>query len=607
MARDSAKSLREIFAEAVQAYELAQTVRLNTEKAAEARYKQRQREVQVSVQEETQELRVRRRTATVVAEAEQERGKRLVEATEALSLAARALLERAGLAEIAGAPLQLADEVATIRRADEEVASAFTAAHLAHADLRLAMLGLGQSLAEAGQWDVAIRVIDPLLDGAPGPVTTEARALLCENHYVTALKLLANGDWLAARQALQVVIDIDLHYKEARSMLRATYIQAAHRAGERGRWEDAQEHLLGWLIEHGDDVEVRSLTCEAYGHSIRQALDGKRIDQAARFVLAAQALQPDWPELRTLMAGTSSLRWAAGIMTVAQQSAPIDETALAVDLAPNWQFVAAGCPDKRVRVWESATATLEHNLWEHFGEVHAVAYSEDGQFLASGSADKAVTVWQLPTEEVRRKLKGHRAAVKCVTISPDNRWLASGGEDQAVRIWDLQSGKPRHVLVAHGGTVTTLCFSPDGALLASGAADATIVVWDVDTVQETQTLTGHVGGVFCVAFSPDGQSLGSGGEDRTIRLWEPVDGHLRQSFEGHRSRVISLAFSPDSQLLASGGKDSSVRLWSVVTGTTLQTINGLNGAAASVRFAPDGALLACGTSDLAVYVWRPAF
>src|SRR6185437_8104326 len=97
MASDPAQSLRQVIAEALQAYELAQTVRLQTEQTAEDRHTQRVREVQVAVREETRELHVQRRTAHTVAAAEQERSQHLVESIEALNLAARTLLERAGL------------------------------------------------------------------------------------------------------------------------------------------------------------------------------------------------------------------------------------------------------------------------------------------------------------------------------------------------------------------------------------------------------------------------------------------------------------------------------------------------------------------------------
>ena len=104
--------LQTVLLEALRAYELARATRLRAEGEARAARRAREEALQAEETRARQALEAERRAEEAVLKAEQERLGRLQAATEAVEAAARALLEKAGLAYIAGAPAPTASKPA---------------------------------------------------------------------------------------------------------------------------------------------------------------------------------------------------------------------------------------------------------------------------------------------------------------------------------------------------------------------------------------------------------------------------------------------------------------------------------------------------------------
>lgn len=150
--------------------------------------------------------------------------------------------------------------------------------------------------------------------------------------------------------------------------------------------------------------------------------------------------------------------------------------------------------------------------------VGSIAFNNDGSLLAT-CTDQSVRVWQTSTQSLVHELQGHTAPVMNAVFNPAGTLIASASNDHSIRLWDAATGQHLRTLTGHGGTPFGLAFSADGTRLASSSADQTVKLWDVATGLELQSLVGHADWARDVAFSPDGQQLASAGYDGTVRIW----------------------------------------------------------------------------------------
>jgi WD40 repeat protein/serine/threonine protein kinase len=204
--------------------------------------------------------------------------------------------------------------------------------------------------------------------------------------------------------------------------------------------------------------------------------------------------------------------------------------------------LASGDAGGAVGVWETATGKDLFLLKAYDEgvrplafrpEVRAVAFSPDGRWLAAGCADGLVKIWDAATGQRLRHLAANHCWVHNVAFSPDLSQYASdqdrsdpatqlasasgGGE---VILWNAATGQQAKYMRGHGSFVKGLAFTPDGTRLASGGEDRIVKLWDVTTGEEVLTLKSPAGRIVSVAFSPDGKQLASAGLDGSIQVWD---------------------------------------------------------------------------------------
>lgn len=127
--------------------------------------------------------------------------------------------------------------------------------------------------------------------------------------------------------------------------------------------------------------------------------------------------------------------------------------------------VASARGKNSLKLWDSATGNLVHDLVGHTNAVESVAYSPDGARLLSAGFDKSVRLWDAATGHLLYTLRGHLGPVRSVAFSPDGRTIVSGGEDKTVRLWAADTGQPVATLISEYEEWVAL--TPEGFFVAS--------------------------------------------------------------------------------------------------------------------------------------------
>lgn len=285
----------------------------------------------------------------------------------------------------------------------------------------------------------------------------------------------------------------------------------------------------------------------------------------------------------------------------------------AVSYSRNGRYLAAGCGDESVYLWDRKKAGKKQIISPKWGSVNSVAFSPNCLLLAAGCLNK-LGIWDPDKGKLLLSLDAHEGMVSSVAFSPDNLILASAGRDGAVKLWDLRKKKiVAQELLAHSGWVHSVAFSPDGKYLASAGEDKVVCIWEVPTGKLSLRLVGHTGPVLAAAFTPDGKKAVSGGADGTVRIWDPMTGENEKTLENNVRWVYSISCSPGNRYLAAGTRRVSptaatppvdaVNIWGIEKGELMGSLEGHKGEIWSLDFYPGGNYLVSGSEDKAIRVW----
>jgi WD40 repeat protein len=172
-------------------------------------------------------------------------------------------------------------------------------------------------------------------------------------------------------------------------------------------------------------------------------------------------------------------------------------------------------------------------LYGHTSSVSSVSFSSDGLRVVSGSYDSTVRIWDAASATVQHTMEGHTIRVTSVAFSSDGSRIVSGSDDETVRIWDAASGMVQHTMEGHTSRVNSVAFSSDGLQIVSGSNDSTVRIWDAASGMVQHTLEGHTSLVTSVGFSSDGLRIVSGSYDKTVRIWDTNTGAMQHVLNGY--------------------------------------------------------------------------
>jgi WD40 repeat protein len=304
------------------------------------------------------------------------------------------------------------------------------------------------------------------------------------------------------------------------------------------------------------------------------------------------------PELRLWEVSSGKELWRAQFPRVHTYGAGMRPLAF----SPDGKWIAMGCADTSIRLWDTASGRATHRL-ECGKPMVDLAFSPDGKVLAARGPAGGIGLWD-PAGGRSLGTWGKSVWVGQLAFSPDGKTLTAlvpvDGKFGAAS-WDVAKGEQRgsHVLDPDEGFAGAL--SPDGALYAVPTKDGkTIRLLATDSNKEVCRTEGEASCPAGVAFSADGRALTATTHDGTVRVWEAATGKLLHRLTGLSSPVERVALSPAGRVLLTVQRaDLAIHLWDVAKGKELHAFPGHRTGPLAVAFSGDGKTVLTASHD-----WR---
>lgn len=222
---------------------------------------------------------------------------------------------------------------------------------------------------------------------------------------------------------------------------------------------------------------------------------------------------------------------------------------VALAWAPDGRRLASSDVAGEVRLWDMVVRKYRR-LKGHEGCVYGIAFSSDDQYVVTCSQDESVKVWSTATGTLEQDWPATGCPQYAVAVAADGRTVAHGGIDGVINLRDRETGESIGTLSGHTDAVYSLAFTPERHLL-SGSGDRSVRVWDVQRGEEIARCDGHKEAVYQVSCTPDCARLVSAATDGSAVVWDP---DRAVPLESHRfpGRPLCAAFAPDGSRIAVG-------------------------------------------------------
>ncbi len=269
---------------------------------------------------------------------------------------------------------------------------------------------------------------------------------------------------------------------------------------------------------------------------------------------------------------------------------------------PGTPWLAAGCGDNTVRLWNCETLKPMKVLKGHADRITAVAFSNLGTYVVTGSYDKTARVWDLH-RDTNGVLAGHRGAVVSVAFMEDT--IVTGDMAGIIKIWNKETLLCERTITAHKSWVNSLTVVPWG--IASGSSDGTVKIWSEKDWRLVKEIAATNAEVRSVAVSPDSKYLAIGLRYGKTQLWNTFDWKEVATLESKADDAWSVVFTSDSkQLLVAAGewnRPTEIAIWDVATQKRTGALKH-PGEVLSLAVSKDGKFIAAGGGDKTISVWK---
>jgi WD40 repeat protein len=278
-------------------------------------------------------------------------------------------------------------------------------------------------------------------------------------------------------------------------------------------------------------------------------------------------------------------------------------------------FVSCSAVDRKVKLWETATARVLARLTVGGTGPVLAAFGPEGDSLVI-AGDERVVLYELGGLREHILMGSQKPRLFGMGFTPDGRSLVCIPES----FFD-SSGKPCSEVTLHN-TVTNaqegvhlfpmpfdgepvLAVNPRANQLALGGRMTPPLLWDYR--KETPTLSVSAQGAERLCFSGAGDTLWGVVEGDVVDSWDCATGHLRTHWKNDRSQVMTglgsiYSLAAGKEWVLAGGRDGWARLLRVQDGQPAKTWPGPRGPVCAVALNADEGLAALGTQEGAVRI-----
>ncbi|MFM6953875.1 MAG: WD40 repeat domain-containing protein [Sphingobacteriaceae bacterium] len=164
-------------------------------------------------------------------------------------------------------------------------------------------------------------------------------------------------------------------------------------------------------------------------------------------------------------------------------------TVRCLSVSPNESYVAAGCKDHHIYLYNTHDYSLACVLESHSLPITSLAFSPCGRYLLSGSRDAQLKVWDMTTLGLKQNIAAHLFAIYDIEYSPDGAYFATASRDKSVKIWDAETFKLLKTISrekgfdTHSHSVNKLAWSSFNNELISVGDDRLILTWAISAVE----------------------------------------------------------------------------------------------------------------------------
>jgi len=266
-----------------------------------------------------------------------------------------------------------------------------------------------------------------------------------------------------------------------------------------------------------------------------------------------------------------------------------------IDFLPSYlpTYIAIGCVDNSVRVWNVEEKKELHIMKGHTGIVKSVLFSQNADYIISISNDKTMRIWDVDNGNEIENFEFGEISV-CAAV---NNYIALVDYSGNIRVLDIKTRAEINNF-ENGSKVNSISISADGKYVATtrygmhnGKFRHYVVLWNTESGEEEHQLEGHHVSIQTLSFSGDGLYIASGSsssglnrrnniidvdevenEDKinnNMIIWD-VESGKKILTKKHKSQINSICFSSDNKYIAFGDADGNVIVLNAISGEEIK-------------------------------------